>query len=91
VQPWPLAGALMKGRRVMFHRSAVRDTAALHAEPGTVVAVDEDSFSIATQPGSVRILEVQEAGRAPMTVKAYLNGRRVAVGEALTPLPEAPA
>lgn len=91
VQPWPLAGALMKGRRVMFLRSAVGDTTTLHAAPGTVVAVDADWFSIASQPGSVRILEIQEAGRAPMTVKAYLNGRRIAVGEILTPLPEAPA
>jgi len=91
LQPWPLAGVLMKGRRVMFLRSSVGDTTALLAAPGTVVAVDADSFAVATQPGSVRILEIQEAGRAPMTVKAYLNGRRVAVGEVVTPLPEPPA
>jgi methionyl-tRNA formyltransferase len=91
VQPWPLAGVLMKGRRVMFLQSAVGDAASLQAAPGTVVAVDSDSFSVAAQPGTVRILEIQEAGRAPMTVKAYLNGRRVAEGEVLAPLPEPPA
>jgi methionyl-tRNA formyltransferase len=91
VQPWPLAGVMMTGRRVMFLQSAVGDPASLQAAPGTVVAVDSDSFSVAAQPGTVRILEIQEAGRAPMTVKAYLNGRRIAVGEELTPLPEAPA
>jgi methionyl-tRNA formyltransferase len=90
VQPWPLAGALMKGRRVMFLRSAVGDASTLQAAPGTVVAVDSDAFTVAAQPGGVRILEIQEAGRAPMSVKAYLNGRRVAVGETLTPLPEPP-
>lgn len=88
VQPWPLAGVLMKGRRVMFLQSAVGEASSLQAAPGTVVAVDSDSFAVAAQPGTVRILEIQEAGRAPMTVKAYLNGRRVAEGEVLTPLPE---
>jgi methionyl-tRNA formyltransferase len=74
----------------MFLRSAVGDASTLQAAPGTVVAVDSDAFTVAAQPGGVRILEIQEAGRAPMSVKAYLNGRRVAVGETLTPLPEPP-
>jgi methionyl-tRNA formyltransferase len=91
VQPWPLAGVMMKARRVMFLHSAVGETASPQTAPGTVVAVDSDSFSVAAQPGTVRILEIQEAGRASMTVKAYLNGRRIAVGEVLAPLPESPA
>lgn len=91
VQPWPLAGVLMKGRRVMFLQSAVAAGSEAGAAPGTVVAVRPESFVVAAQPGLVEILALQEAGRAPMTVRAFLNGRRVSVGETLTPLPEPPA
>jgi methionyl-tRNA formyltransferase len=90
LQPWPLAAALLGGRRVMFLRSSVDPeitSAVSFGEPGTVVHVDRHSFSVATLGGSVRILELQEAGRAPMGVGAYLNGRPVAVGDRLLPLP----
>jgi methionyl-tRNA formyltransferase len=42
---------------------------------------------VATRPGAVRVLEVQEAGRAAMPVRAYLNGRRVTAGDRFAPLP----
>ena len=89
-QPWPLAGAMLKGRRVMFLQSAVADRAGDVGTPGKVVAVDSRSFTVGTGNGSVRILDLQEAGRAAMTVAAFLNGRRVAIGEELAPLSEAP-
>jgi len=88
VQPWPLAGSMLKGRRVMFLRSAVDDRPVDAAAAGTIAAVGSDSFTVAAGQGGVRILELQEAGRAAMSVAAYLNGRRVAVGEELLPLPE---
>jgi methionyl-tRNA formyltransferase len=88
--PWPAAGALLKGRRVMFLRSAVASREPVAATPGTVVNVDAESFSVAAEPGTVRILHLQEAGRAPMSVAAFLNGRRISVGEVLVPLPEGP-
>ncbi len=88
--PWPAAGALLKGRRVMFLRSAVASREATTAAPGTIVDVDGESFTVAAQPGGVRILHLQEAGRAPMTVAAFLNGRRISMGEVLVPLSEGP-
>jgi methionyl-tRNA formyltransferase len=95
VQPWPLAGVLMKGRRVMFLQSAVarghEAGTSPAVPPGTIAAVRSDAFLVAAQPGFVEILALQEAGRAPMTVKAFLNGRRLLVGETLAPLPEPPA
>jgi methionyl-tRNA formyltransferase len=53
------------------------------------VRVERDALIVATSPGAVRILEVQEAGRAAMPVRAYLNGRRVAAGDRFAPLPAA--
>ena len=93
VQPWPLAGAMLKGRRVMFLRSAIADwplSAPTIFAPGTIAEVGPESFTVATGLGGLRILKLQEAGRAAMSVRAFLNGRRVATGERLGPLPEAP-
>jgi methionyl-tRNA formyltransferase len=90
LQPWPLSGAMLRGRRVMFLRSAVVDRPVDTVAPGTVAAVASDSFSVATGKGGVRILELQEAGRPAMSVAAFLNGRRISVGEVLLPLPEPP-
>jgi methionyl-tRNA formyltransferase len=89
VQPWPMAGALLKGRRVMFLKSAVVESGS-GAEPGAVIDVRSDAFVVATGSGALRILRLQEAGRPPMTVAAFLNGRRIAAGEVLEPLPETP-
>ena len=91
LQPWPLAGAMLNGRRVSFLKSAVVSTGPSGARAGTVTAVDSDAFIVAAQPGSVRILSIQEAGRAPMRVRDFLNGRRVSPGDEVGPLPEAPA
>jgi methionyl-tRNA formyltransferase len=88
LQPWPLAAAMLDGRRLMLLRSET-DTGSRFSEPGTIVGVERDALIVATRPGAIRILEVQEAGRAAMPVRAYLNGRRVTTGDRFAPLPAA--
>lgn len=104
LHPWPLAAAVLDGRRLMLLRSAVAaetDTGSRFSglsenrlpvsvsEPGTIVGVERDALVVATRPGAVRILEVQEAGRAALAVRAYLNGHRVAAGDRFEPVPAA--
>jgi len=94
LQPWPLAGAMLGDRRVMFLRAEVAEPDLLAdgdaaAEPGTILEVEHDALRVAARPGRVRILELQEAGRAALSVRAYLNGRRVSAGDRFTPLPVA--
>jgi methionyl-tRNA formyltransferase len=88
LQPWPLAAAMLDGRRLMLLRSET-DTGSRFSEPGTIVGVERDALIVATRPGAIRILAVQEAGRAAMPVRAYLNGRRVTTGDRFAPLPTA--
>jgi methionyl-tRNA formyltransferase len=93
VQPWPLASAMLQGRRVLLLGSAVDepaggpDGAGASAEPGTIIRVEPDALVVATAPGAVRILHVQSEGKSPMPVRAFLNGRRVAAGERLSRVP----
>ena len=50
-------------------------------EPGTVVAVSKDDFSVFCGDGTVlRVTEVQPEGRRAMSVRDYLNGPHIAIG-----------
>jgi methionyl-tRNA formyltransferase len=85
LHPWPLAAARLQGRRVMFHRSEVNASdahaAGAAAPPGTIVRAGPDALDVATQPGVVRIREVQLEGKKPVTVAALLNGWTILNGE----------
>ncbi|MDO9758233.1 methionyl-tRNA formyltransferase [Glaesserella parasuis] len=42
---------------------------------GTVLAVDKNGIQIATQQGVLNIIQLQPAGKKPMSVQDFLNGR----------------
>lgn len=52
-------------------------------EPGRVVAVDENSFTVACGSDGLEVLLVQPESRARMAVKEYLKGYPLAVGQTL--------
>lgn len=85
LQPWPLAAARLNGRRVSLLRSAPMPLDP-GSSPGSIVDVTREGFLVAAGTGAVQVLELQEAGRAPMTSREYLNGRRVRAGDRLDPL-----
>jgi methionyl-tRNA formyltransferase len=101
LHPWPLAAALLDGRRVLILRSEVapdqpggrpdgESDAPVGVEPGTIVAADPRGLLVQTGAGRLRILQLQPEGKAAMSVRDFLNGRRVAVGDRFTPLPLEP-
>ncbi len=49
------------------------------AAPGTVIALDRESFTVACGEGTLRILEVQLAGKKRMSVRNFLLGNANAV------------
>jgi methionyl-tRNA formyltransferase len=87
LQPWPLATALLAGRRVMFHRSQVVSDIIEAGEPGTISAIEADGFVVATRPGAVRILEIQAEGRQPLRAPEFVRGSRLTPGVQFHPLP----
>jgi methionyl-tRNA formyltransferase len=90
LQPWPLAAAALQGRRVSLLRSEVRSSAARDAAPGTIVAIEPDALIVATAPGRVAVTRVKMEGRAGMSVRDFVNGRRIVAGDRFEPLPDAP-
>ena len=51
--------------------------------PGTVIAVDKQSITIATGEGALKILELQIEGKKRMACKDFLLGYPVNIGEVL--------
>lgn len=85
LQPWPLAAALIGGKRVAFLKATVIDSPS-QAAPATVIEAGPSGLVVACAPGAVRITDVLPEGRRPMTSAAFLNGTPVAVGTALGPV-----
>lgn len=60
-------------------------------EPGTVVHVEKDSFSLATGDGVAVIREVQPAGKRQLSAGEFLRGYPLKVGDRFGNVPNSPA
>jgi methionyl-tRNA formyltransferase len=84
LQPWPLVSAFLGRRRIQLLRSEVVASVAPGARPaGTLIDVSPDGLVVAANPGCVRLLSIQPEGRQAMSIRDFLNGHRLAVGDRL--------
>lgn len=90
LHPWPHAAALLHGRRVMLIASQVEAGAVSSVPPGQIVGVSADGIDVAALPGIVRLTRLQPEGRPAMSVRDFLNGRTVHVGDRLEPVVRTP-
>ena len=81
LQPWPVASAILNGRRVLLRKSVALATELHSASPGTVLRIEPDSLIVGTGAGAIRLLDVQVEGRAAMPMSAYLAGHAVKPGD----------
>ncbi len=85
LSPSPGAYAYWNGRLLKLFRSRpVNVNYAPQAEPGTVVKVMNNAFSVRCAQGIVDIYEVQLQGKKKMPVQAFLNGQPLKEGDRLT-------
>ncbi|QLD33999.1 methionyl-tRNA formyltransferase [Mannheimia varigena] len=75
--PWPMSFLTLEVEGVEQSIKAHQATVLPHqAKPtGTVVNVDKTGIQIATQDGVLNITQLQPAGKKPMSVQDFLNGR----------------
>lgn len=81
LQPWPVAAAMLQGRRVMMHRSHPIPAEVHAAAPGTILRVETDALVVAGSSGVIQLFDLQPEGRPVMTIRDYLNGRPVLAGD----------
>ena len=50
---------------------------------GEILSVEKDHVVVACKSGAVKIYELQEPSKKPINAKAYINGKRLSVGDEL--------
>ena len=79
LNPWPGTYTFRDGQMLKIWAAEVCD-GSYEAMPGTVVAVDKNSFSVQTGSGALRVTEVQPQGKRRMSAEEYLRGYRLEQG-----------
>lgn len=85
LNPWPSAFTHYKEKILKIWEADVVSECA-NAEnpvPGTVIAMDKESFTLATGEGALRIRSLQPEGKKRMSCAEFMRGYEVKVGEAL--------
>ena len=80
VTPWPGAFAFWQGQPFKILRAALTEA---QGEAGIIL---EDALGpvVCCQPGGLRLLDVQAAGKKPMPAAAFARGARGFIGARLT-------
>ena len=81
LNPWPSAYTFYNGKTMKLWKAEVVPGGDM--QPGQILSVDKQSFTVQTGEGALRILELQMEGKKRMDAGAFLRGCSVAVGEML--------
>ncbi len=82
MNPWPSAYTFYQGKQLKIWDALAQEDVS-DTEPGTIVSVDRQDFTVATGRGSLRALEVQLEGKKRMSAHDFLLGVRLTPGEKL--------
>lgn len=82
---WPSAYTTLNGKTLKIWKSKVTQASEkISAEPGTIVAVNKDSFDVATGDGCLTVFEIQLEGKKRMSVHDFLLGFKIEKGVVLS-------
>lgn len=73
LNPWPSAYTYLQGKMLKVWEAEVEDDVT-GQEPGTIVAVEKDSFTIQTGEGGLKVTSLQLEGKKRMDADAFLRG-----------------
>lgn len=79
--PWPGAFTLWRRQNLKLLAGRVDSAWTGPDAPGAIVAADADGPRVATGSGALTLMEVQPAGKRPMSGAAWLQGQPGAVGK----------
>lgn len=80
--PWP--GIYLASGLKILDLEIMRESRGRKFErAGGILSVDKLSFCVACGDGAIKILKVQEPGKKPVDASAYLNGKRLKIGDLL--------
>ena len=79
LNPWPTATAVIDGKKMKIHSTAVVDKS---GESGTVISVAP--LIVACGEKAVEIKELQPEGKKRMTAQAFLLGHKLGIGDKIS-------
>ena len=87
LHPWPRAYTSLDGDRLIVHRSSpfVYQNDQSQLPSGAVALARGDQLHVATGAGALGILEIQPEGRRVMSVREFLAGHPLKVGDRFAP------
>ena len=71
---------VLGGKKLKVHKAVVV-AGSVSAAPGEITSVNEDSITVATGEGALKLLEVQPESRTRMKVNEFLKGNPLKVGD----------
>jgi methionyl-tRNA formyltransferase len=77
VNPWPGAYSFLEDERIKILRALVVEG---EGEAGVIKKVSKDELLVGTGKDLLSILEVQPSGKPVMSIKAFIQGRRIREG-----------
>jgi len=86
LNPWPGAYTHFEGKRLKIWRAARPETNEIDAAqhpPGTILAIGQESLTVATGKGTLTLLELQPAGKKTMDAGSFCCGYRIEPGSRL--------
>lgn len=82
LSPIPLAFTKLNGKLLKIVASKV-STETSGKAPGTVLSIDKGIIAVATGDGVLHITDVLPEGKGRMSALAFVNGKKIAVGDVL--------
>ncbi len=83
LNPWPSAYTTWNDKAMKIWVAKVDEDRCTDAIPGTIIAVEKDSFTVQTGKGCLQVYELQIPGKKRMDAGAFLRGYQVKIGEIL--------
>ena len=81
LSPWPVATAVLDGKKLKLHRSAISPLQDSEAQCGEIISLEP--FTVKCGSGAIELLEVQAEGKKRMTSAEYLRGHKIETGSRL--------
>ena len=82
LNPWPSAYTDWDGKVMKIWEAEVAEVNS-GAEPGTIVKVEKDGFSVQTGEGQIKVKALQIPGKKRMEADAFLRGYKIEKGSIL--------
>jgi methionyl-tRNA formyltransferase len=78
-KPFPGTYTIFEGKRLSIERTVLVDVQSI-GSPGTVCGIVPDGFDVQCKIGRLRVLDVKPEGKASMSARAFVIGRKIQPG-----------